>query len=1089
MFVGRGREIDSLDLILEAAISGRGAVRVLSGEPGIGKTRLADEVVARATMKGFFVTWGRAWETGGAPPYWPWIELLGVLAETEDDLPPRVQALLGSSVSAMVGEGTRADPARERFELFESVSSLVRGYARKTPLLLVFDDLHVADVASLELLSFVARGLRTSRIVALGTYRDAEARLPRVADLLARIAREGEVLPLRPLSGEEVAEVVRHEIGRCDAVLSAAIHDLTDGNPLFLRETMHAVNVNKSGVPLDALRDVAALGGVLAVVRGRLAGADDETRAVLEVASALGRESQLSLLAEAAGKPPRDVRAALDDATTRGLLVRRGDDRWGFSHVLVREAFYRELADDRRRALHRAIAIALAKRVDRTAGSAERGVATETLLTTLAHHAMTALPMGDPVAAVRTACRAAAHARAQLAYEEAIALLERALATCDEHRLDDRERAEVALALGWAATEAGKLVRGREVFREAAKIARRIDDPALLARAALGQGGEYVLAEIRPELVEALRDALSALGDRGGGEERRLRARLLARLAAALTPSGNPDEPLGLARRALAMTEGETDARTRIDVDVGVGAALTDFAPPAERVAVNERLLHEARRVADGVLELRALTRLSCDYLERGDIARSDATIAVRATLAASIGHPRYQWQTPLLRSMQAMPHGRFADCEAHIAEARVLAAAAPDPNAERCIEFHRFTMLLVAGRPDALRMQEARAQKTLLSLLGNQDLHVWLTAVAAARLGDKPRAALALRSIGQAQNAARMERVTLVEAAVLAEVREVYERLYTVFDASDEANACWGPFAFACAPPIARTLAMAAFALGRADEALRHCARALDLANRTNADAHRAWVHLTWGEGTGAGEHLERALELAEKLEMPEVVERARAAVMTASEVRSERPRSASSTSASSDRAVATFTLRPDRDRHEWTVEHAGRSFRLKDVRGLGMLAQLVDHCGREIHALDLASERDSDDAGGAIDRGDAGEVIDLRARNAYKARIADLRDELAEAESWRDTARATRLRGELDALTQQIAAAVGLGGRERRSGSAAERARVTVQRRIREAIKKIADQDAALGRHLGWAVRTGAFCAYEPEGRKSAR
>jgi tetratricopeptide (TPR) repeat protein len=505
---------------------------------------------------------------------------------------------------------------------------------------------------------------------------------------------------------------------------------------------------------------------------------------------------------------------------------------------------------------------------------------------------------------------------------------------------------------------------------------------------------------------------------------------------------------------------------------------------------VNERLLHDSRRVSDRVLELRALTRLACDYLERGDAARSDATIATRAELADSIGHPRYRWQTPLLRSMRAMPHGLFDHCEAHILEARRIAAESPDPNAERCIEFHRVSMLMVAGRPDALPAQEANAQKTLLSIVGNGDLEGWLTAVAATRLGGEHSAA-ALRAIKTTQIMARMERVTIIEAAVLVGVREVYERLYPSFDASEDGNACWGPFAFACLPPIARVLAMAAFALGKRDEALRHCERALALSNRMGADAHRAWVHLAWGEGTGAREHLDQALELAEQLGMPQVVERARAATERVSPLPSEARPGAGSTSAPREpiAAGARFTLRRDNDRSEWTVEHAGRSFRLKDVRGLGMLAQLVEQPGREIHALDLASESDGGVAGQAVDLGDAGEVIDRRARDAYKQRIAELRDELEEAESWSDSARAARIRGELDALTQQIAAAVGLGGRERRSGSATERARTAVQRRIREAIKKILEQDSELGRHLDWAVRTGTFCAYEPEGKKSGR
>ncbi len=1073
MFIGRDREILRLEVTLDAALAGRGGLRLLSGEAGIGKTRLVDELVTRAMDRGFLVSWGRACETGGAPAYWPWVELLGPLAEAEGDLPLRVRTLLGSSTDASLSEGTRADPARERFELFESVSSFVRTCARGKPLLLVFDDLHVADAASLDLLAFVARGLKGCRAVVLGTYRDAEARLPRVAELLSRIMREGETLPLRPLSRDEVAEVLRHETGRTADALAATVHDLTEGNPLFVHEMIHALNARAVDAPLDALRDLTALGGVLALVRERLAGSDQQTRTVLEVASVLGREPELGLLVEVVGTSPSGVRCALEDGSGRGLLVRRSEHRFAFAHVLVREALYRQLSSDRRCELHRACAVVLDERVRQQPDASEGRGAHEAGLAALAHHALAALPQGDPVAAVLTAARAAAQARTQLAYEDAIALLERALSTCEEYRVGERERAEILLALGWASTEAGKLERGREVFRAVTTIARRLGDPALLARAALGQGAEYVLAEIRAELVDVLQEALGALEQRPGVEARRLRARLLARLAAALTPSGTPEEPLELARQALQMTAGETDARTRIDVDVGVGSALMDFAPPPERILVNERLLHEARRVSDRILELRALTRLVCDHLERGDGARADAALAARAALAESIGHPRYQWQTPLLRSMRATPRGQFDACEAHILEARTLAAEASDPNAQRCIEFHRFSLLLVAGRPEQLRDQETNTQRTLVSLLGNADLVAWLEVVTAARLGDKARTARALRGIGPNRCAARAERVSLLESAVFAEVPEVYESLAGYFDPADDSNTCWGPFAFVCGPPLARTLALVAFARGQNDEALGHCQRALDLTERLDADAHRAWVHLTWGEGTGARDHLERALGLAERLTMPEVAERARVALSSAGAKPQEAPLAS---------GPPVFTLRHDRARSEWSVEHAGSSFQLRDVRGLGMLAQLVDSPGQEIHALELASEGDAADAKLAVAFGDAGEVIDARARDSYKARIAELREELVEVESWNDCARAERLRAELEALTGQLAAALGLGGRERRSGSAAERARVTVQRRIREAIKKIADRNAELGRHLDRAVRTGTFCIYEP-------
>ncbi len=1067
MLIGRAREVAGLEQMLGAAAAGRGGLRVVHGEPGVGKTRLADEIAAHAGSKGFVVAWGRAWETGGAPPYWPWIELLGVLADGDAEVPEKVGELLGRGARHAPGEGTRADPARERFEVFEAVGSYLRARARTAPLLLVFDDLHMADGATLELLSFVARGLRAARIAVVATWRDVEARAAKVAEVLTRIAREGEGLALRPLSGEDVAEVVRHEVGHFDGPLAARLFELTEGNPLFLLETLHAVIADERGASVEALREVAVGGGVQSLVKTRLAGAPAELRATLDVASTFGRESQLALLAEVLGEPLDVVQGRLADATARGLMARRGDDRWTFSHVLVREAFYRELLPERARAIHASIATVLGARV-------ERGV--DALLPTLAHHALEALPHGDPAAAVRTACRAAERARAQLAYEEAMTLLERALTIGEAFSIDDRARAEVMLALGWASTEGGRLERGRDMFRAAASIARRAGDARLLARAALGQGGEYVLAEIRSELVNVLREALVLLGDGDQPEDVRLRARVLARLAAALTPSATPDEPLGLAREALRMAEGESDGRTRLEVDVGVGAALADFAPPAERVPVNERLLRDARALGDRVLELRALTRLACDHMERGVIASADAVIASRAALADAIGHPRYRWQTPLMRSMRAMPFGRYAECEELIAEARRIAAEAPDPNAERCIEVHRFTMLLFAGRPDALEAQEAPTLRMVGSLPDGAMLSAWVSGAVAARLGDRPRALAALDLMGTTSvMSSRMSRISLASTAVLAGAREIAEAAARPFARDEDANSCWGPFGFSCGPPIACVQAAVAFMLGRADEGVRHAERAHALSERMAAPAHLAWVHLTWGEGTGDRARLEQAIALAEPLGMAEIVTRARAAM--------ERPSGPPPRSGRTASTVTSFTMKKDGD--AWMLERAGHAYRLKDVRGLGMLARLLEQKGREVHALDLATDPE---AGRAVDLGDAGEILDPKARDAYKRRIQDLRAEIEEAEGFGDPTRAAGLRHELDALTQQIAGAVGLGGRERRAGSAAERARIVVQRRVREAIKKIGEHDAELGQHLDWTVRTGTFCAYEPDGKKKS-
>jgi AAA ATPase domain len=135
MLLGPARELDEFERILQGAAVGRGGLCVVYGEPSIGKTRLADEMATRGASRRFTVEWGRAWETGGAPAYWPWIEILAPLAEARVDVPARVLALLDRAAAATHGEGTRADPVRERFELFEAVNWFLRGCARGEPLL------------------------------------------------------------------------------------------------------------------------------------------------------------------------------------------------------------------------------------------------------------------------------------------------------------------------------------------------------------------------------------------------------------------------------------------------------------------------------------------------------------------------------------------------------------------------------------------------------------------------------------------------------------------------------------------------------------------------------------------------------------------------------------------------------------------------------------------------------------------------------------------------------------------------------------------------------------------------------------------
>jgi hypothetical protein len=163
------------------------------------------------------------------------------------------------------------------------------------------------------------------------------------------------------------------------------------------------------------------------------------------------------------------------------------------------------------------------------------------------------------------------------------------------------------------------------------------------------------------------------------------------------------------------------------------------------------------------------------------------------------------------------------------------------------------------------------------------------------------------------------------------------------------------------------------------------------------------------------------------------------------------------------------------------WVLSYAGRVVRLRASRGLAMLARLVAEPGRELHVLDLGGGGGASGGAPGVDTGDAGPLLDAQARAAYRDRYEDLEQAIADAEAHNDPARAEKARAELETLADELSRGVGLGGRERRAGAAAERARVNVQRRLKDALDRIAASDAELGRHLARSVRTGTFCCYE--------
>jgi hypothetical protein len=281
------------------------------------------------------------------------------------------------------------------------------------------------------------------------------------------------------------------------------------------------------------------------------------------------------------------------------------------------------------------------------------------------------------------------------------------------------------------------------------------------------------------------------------------------------------------------------------------------------------------------------------------------------------------------------------------------------------------------------------------------------------------------------------------------------------------------------CEGPYDRQLGLLAALLGRTDEAIRHFEAAVAQSRALRLRPHLARILLEYAgvlAPTDAGKAqalLDEARVLIEELQLVGLLAPTEALAARLTTHPPPRP------------AAPSFEAPPFELRCEgeyWTLVAGDTVLRLRDSRGLQILHRLISHPDQEFHATDLAIAGGD----GVVDTGDSGALIDRDAREAYRRRVEDLEEELREARSFQDAARAARAEEELDFIAGELSRAVGLGGRDRRAGAAAERARVAVQKRVKEAIRKVEEGAPALGRHLTLTVRTGTFCAYHPSGRR---
>nr|MDQ3936510.1 AAA family ATPase [Actinomycetota bacterium] len=488
LFVGRDRELDELRTALRQAQGSRGGVVMVGGEPGVGKTTLVERVANDAREQGARVSWGRCWEGGGAPAYWPWVQALRSLARELSDEELRARLGAGAAHVAKIVPGVaerlpglteppELEPERARFALFDAIAGFLHSVSEERPLVVPLDDLHAADRPSLLLLRFAARELRGARVLVIGTYREVEARMdPGVGELIAAIGKDGRRLPLRGLTEEQVQRFIAGSAGSAPSpAVLRAVHEATEGNPFFVDEVVRLLSAEgrldaddlPSGVQIpDEVRDA---------VRQRLEPLPAQAREVLSVAAVLGREFGVAALEHVTGQPRPALVEVLEDACARSIVAERPAEIAGywFTHALFRETLYADLPPTRRARLHRQAGEAL---------EVLYGDDVELHLDELAHHFFQAASSGDLGKAIDYSVAAAERANSMLAYEEAAGHYERALQAFGlEERADVPRRCDLLLALGEAQNRAGDARNARETLQRAFGLARKLEAPDRLA--------------------------------------------------------------------------------------------------------------------------------------------------------------------------------------------------------------------------------------------------------------------------------------------------------------------------------------------------------------------------------------------------------------------------------------------------------------------------------------------------------------------------------------------------------------------------------------------------------------------------------
>ncbi|MFE5475360.1 AAA family ATPase [Nocardia sp. NPDC056541] len=848
--VGRHEEIARLRAAVVAAASGAGRFVLVSGTAGIGKSWLAEQVGSLAAEAGLRVARGSALDDAGMPPLWPWRRAARELPE------------LAAALDTVTEPG--GGPAAQRFRMFTEVADVLVAAAAPSGLLLVLEDLHWSDPTSLALLTHVATETPRTKVLIVGTAREpmgetlladqpAWLRLPHFQSLSVPGLSEHEVrywLEQRGLTSD----------------LAHRVHERTGGTPLLVRLVIDA----DMGAGDDPLLSVP---GIRRLILAQLDRIDPTHIEVLGAASVLGERIDTELLAQVYGSvlpsepvPVSDpVAKALDAATAAGIVRRFADDTTGFTHAVVRDAVYADLAPSRRAACHRAAAEVLSGR-----GGPDSAVAGA-----IATHWRQASGCADSPSGRHWSRRAARSARASAAYAEAIRFGQWAIDAAGG-TASDAERAELLIELARDEFAAGWVATSLDHCVEAGASAERADRPDLLAEAGL------VVQGVTTPTVMTQLDALcgKALRLLETDKHPDLVARILAQRALSAADRGAGARARELSDRAMRAAERSTDPDVVLDAIHArhLSLAAVDFL--AERTVLAARAIEIAADAEQPLAQLWGYVWTADASLQRGDLPAFDNALDHIELLADRRRLPLARWHLLRLRATRAALVGDFPAALASDTAAHELAVGIGDYSLAGLHHAFRGMYAVIVGHIDRDELTAALASLAFAPKITIAQLFAPMLHAMAGDLEEAKALFAPFRLLPDTLEIGPRWSGTVYSVGIVAEFlddAETADRVFRALRGREHHYAADGTGALICVGSIARIRADNARVAGHLDAAVGLYQQGLTMDAAIGARPFVALGHLglartlfARGDLPAAREAADRAAAAFRRLDMP---------------------------------------------------------------------------------------------------------------------------------------------------------------------------------------------------------------------------